>query len=90
MNAQEAAEMGQQALWTALILSAPVLLAGLTIGLFTGFLQTVTQVHDPALSLIPKIIGVGCVVLFCLPWLLDRLLAYSHDLLGAVPVLGGG
>ncbi len=89
MDAQQAVDLGQQAMLTALVLSAPILLAGLAIGLLCGLLQTVTQVHDQSLSLVPKILGVGIVVLFCLPWLIDRLMIYSQDLLTQAPLLLG-
>ncbi len=91
MEPHQAVELGQQALWTALQLSAPALLTGLALALLLGVLQTMTQVQDPTLSLVPKIVGVVIVVVFCLPWLVDRLVAYSHDLITQVPhMLGGG
>jgi flagellar biosynthetic protein FliQ len=91
MDSQQAVELGQHAMLTALTLCAPLLLVGLGVGLFSGLLQTVTQIHDPSLSLIPKILGVGAAVLICLPWLVDRLLIYTHDLWSQAPsMLGGG
>ena len=85
-----AIELGQQTVWMALLLSAPILLAGLAIGLLCGVAQTLTQVHDPSLSLAPRILGVGIVVLVGLPWLFERLLDFSRDVLSQTPTLTGG
>ncbi len=85
-----AVELGQQTVWIALLLSAPILLAGLAIGLLCGVAQTLTQVHDPSLSLAPRILGVGVVVLVGLPWLFERLLDFSREVLSQAPTLAGG
>ncbi|MFO0904556.1 MAG: flagellar biosynthetic protein FliQ [Pirellulales bacterium] len=90
MDVQQAIDLGQQTLWTVFILSAPVLLAGLGIGLVCGLFQTVTQIHDQSLSMVPKILGVGLVVFLCLPWLLDRLLLFTQELFAQAPTLLGG
>lgn len=91
MDVQHAIDLGQEALLTALLLSAPALAVGLAIALVCGFLQAATQIQDQSLSLVPKLVGVGLAVLFCLPWLVDRLLTYTHDLLANVPAsIGGG
>jgi len=90
MDVQQAIDVGQQTLLTVFLLSAPILLAGLGIGLACGLFQTVTQVHDQSLSMVPKIFGVGLVVFFCLPWLLDRILIYTQELFARAPSLVGG
>ena len=83
-------DMTREALVVALQLSLPALAVGMLIALVCGVLQSVTQVQDGSLTAIPKILGVGAVVLFCLPWIVERLLAYSHDLLANAPRLAGG
>ncbi|MFM7072221.1 MAG: flagellar biosynthetic protein FliQ [Planctomycetota bacterium] len=90
MGTEWAIELGQQTVWIALLLSAPILLAGLAIGLVCGLAQALTQVHDPSLSLAPRILGVGVVVLVGLPWLIERLLEFSRDILSQSPLLAGG
>lgn len=84
-------DLTREALVMAMQLSLPALAVGLVIALVCGVLQSVTQVQDGSLTAIPKILGVGAAVLFCLPWIVERLLAYSHDLLANAPrVIGGG
>ena len=90
MGTEWAIELGQQTVWIALLLSAPILLAGLAIGLICGLAQALTQVHDPSLSLAPRILGVGVVVLVGLPWLMERLLDFSREILSQSPLLTGG
>ncbi|NJK89490.1 MAG: flagellar biosynthetic protein FliQ [Myxococcales bacterium] len=51
---------------------APILLTGLTIGLVVGAIQAATQVNEPTLTFVPKIIGVGLVCAWLMPWGLDR------------------
>jgi flagellar biosynthetic protein FliQ len=90
MSTEWAVELGQQTVWIALLLSAPILLTGLAIGLICGLAQALTQVHDPSLSLAPRILGVGLVVLVGLPWLIERLVDFSRDVLSQSPMMAGG
>lgn len=90
MEPFQAVELGQQALWTALVLSAPALLVALLLSTGMGLLQTMTQVQDPTIALVPKVVGVAAVVVFCLPWIVERLVTYSHELISQVPHLVGG
>jgi len=90
MSTEWAVELGQQTVLIALLLSAPILLDGLAIGLICGLGQALTQVHDPSLSLAPRILGVGLVVLVGLPWLIERLVDFSRDVLSQSPMMAGG
>ena len=71
-----------------LLLSAPVLLAGLTIGLIISVLQAVTQVQEQTLSFVPKIIGMVVVAILFMPWLVSKLLTFSAEMFGPMPVGG--
>ncbi len=51
---------------------APIIMTGLAIGISVGVLQSATQVNEPTLTFVPKVIGVGAMGGLLLPWLLDR------------------
>ena len=91
MSPDQVIELGREALLTTLILAAPILSVATLIGLLVGLLQTISQVQDPTISTVPKIVGVLAVCFFCLPWLVEKLVAYSSNLYTAVPTwLGAG
>ncbi len=87
MDTTQAIDLTQQALLQVFMLSAPALLAALVIALTTGVLQTITQIQDATLSAVPKLLGVTLVLALSLSWLLERLVAYSHDLIQHAPRL---
>ena len=65
MNEGMVIELGQQAMFTILILAAPMLILGLLVGLAVSIFQATTQIHEATLAFIPKIIVVlGSVVVF--------------------------
>ncbi len=79
----EASALGQhvlQALQLALWLAAPALLASLLAGLFSAVLQAATQVQDPALSFVPRLLAVAAALLLSGAWMLARLVAFTTAL----------
>lgn len=70
-------DLVRQALSQALMLAAPILLAGLTIGLIVSIFQTVTQVQEQTLSFVPKIGGMILVAIAIIPWIINVMLDYT-------------
>ncbi len=85
MDPQDAIELGRQAIWISLMIGAPMLLAGLVVGLVIGLLQAVTQVQEQTVALVPKIVVMVLVLSITLPWLLNEMLQYSHDMIANIP-----
>lgn len=77
----------QQTLWTIAQLSAPVLATALVIGLVISLIQAVTQVNEQTLSYVPKIIGIGLVLVIAGPWMLQTLLDFTAHLYSSLPTL---
>lgn len=77
--------LGQGAIQTALLLSAPVLLATFLVGLVISILQSATQIQEMTLSYIPKIIAAYLTVLFLGAWMLNKLLDYTRELIVNIP-----
>jgi len=68
MTPDQAVEVVREALMTALMISAPILAAGLLIGLCVSIFQAVTQIQEQTLSFVPKIFGMAIVAIAIVPW----------------------
>jgi flagellar biosynthetic protein FliQ len=69
MTTEQALELVRESLTLMLIISAPLLVAALVIGLVISLLQAVTQIQEQTLSFVPKIVGMVVVAVIALPWL---------------------
>ena len=89
MTPESVVSMGQQALLTMLLVSAPLLLAALAIGLVVSIFQAATQINEMTLSFIPKLIGMFGVLVISGPWMVNMLVDYIQRLYGSIPWLVG-
>ncbi|RJP81640.1 MAG: flagellar biosynthetic protein FliQ [Candidatus Zixiibacteriota bacterium] len=80
MTQQLAIELCKNAIWTTLMVAAPMLLAGLVVGILISLFQSVTQIHEMTLTFIPKILVVVVVLILTLPWIMNLLLSYTAEL----------
>jgi flagellar biosynthetic protein FliQ len=87
MTPQYVIHLGQQAISLMLMISAPMLLAGLAVGLGVSILQAVTQVHEVTLTFIPKILAVCFALMIALPWMLNKMLEFMTMLLKQIPAV---
>jgi flagellar biosynthetic protein FliQ len=85
MNEQVAITIFGQALYTAMILSAPVLLVGLVVGTIVAILQSLTQIQEMTLTFVPKLIAVFIVMIVMAPWMIQVLCSYTADLIQNIP-----
>ena len=65
--------------------AAPMLVAGLVVGLLVSIFQAVTQIQEQTLSFIPKVIGLIAVVAIAGPWMLDTIVTWTTELWTAIP-----
>jgi flagellar biosynthetic protein FliQ len=79
--------IGRDAILTMLTAAAPILLAGLTIGLVISILQAITQVHEMTLTFIPKILAVAISMLIFLPWIINTIVDFTTRLYNIIPTL---
>ena len=89
MDASQVFTYGQQGLYTLLIVSAPVLLVVLVVGLAVSILQAATQIHEATLSFVPKIVAVVATLAFAGPWMVSTLVEYLQRSLQAIPTVVG-
>jgi flagellar biosynthetic protein FliQ len=73
-------------LWSALLISAPILGLTMLVGLLVSILQVVTQIQEMSLSFIPKIVTVVVVMVVFGPWMLKKLLQFSAGVIGNIPL----
>ncbi|GAA9659547.1 flagellar biosynthetic protein FliQ [Helicobacter pylori] len=72
-----------------LIISLPVLLAGLVVGLLVSIFQATTQINEMTLSFVPKILAVIGVLILTMPWMTNMLLDYTKTLIKLIPKIIG-
>ena len=85
MSPETAIDLGRDAILLMLLASAPILITGLVVGLITGIFQAVTQINEQSLSFIPKLVAVVLVMSMLLPWILNKLMHYSTNLISEIP-----
>lgn len=68
-------------------LSAPILVVSLAIGLGVSLVQSVTQIQEVTLTFVPKLAGVGLVIVVSGHWMLDELVGFTTGLFEIVPQL---
>jgi flagellar biosynthetic protein FliQ len=70
-----------------LLISAPMLILGLVIGLIISIFSAVTQIQEMTLTFVPKIIVVFLALLMTLPWIIEKLTTYTINLFNTIPML---
>jgi flagellar biosynthesis protein FliQ len=85
MTTDTAIELCRSAALLALMLCGPALLVAMAIGLVIGLVQALTQLQDPSLTFVPKLIALTFVILLLLPWGLGLLTEYATDLIRRIP-----
>ncbi len=77
MDLEKASDLIRETLTLALIISAPMLVIGLVVGVVVSLLQAVTQIQEQTLSLIPKLAAMVGAAIVLMPWIGHRLMGYA-------------
>ena len=85
MDMTSVVDWSREAIRMAILLGGPLLLAALAVGLVVGVVQTLTQMHEPVVGQVPRMIAVAVVALLVLPWMMGLWVAYARDLIGSLP-----
>mgnify|MGYP000998705074 CR=1 FL=1 len=80
---------GQRAMALAILVSAPLLLAVLVVGVLVSLFQAATQINEMTLSFVPKLLVLVVVLLLAGPWMLELLVDFTRNLLKDIPNLIG-
>lgn len=77
MGLDQAVDLVRHTLILALLVSAPMLLIGLGVGIVVSLFQAVTQIQEQTLTFIPKIVAMVGSAILLMPWISNRLMEYS-------------
>lgn len=85
MTPEMVTTIGHQALWVTMLLSAPLLLSALGIGLLIGMFQAATQINEMTLSFIPKLLVLALALGVAGPWMLQVIISFTRQLFQQIP-----
>ncbi|EQC47146.1 flagellar biosynthesis protein FliQ [Bacteriovorax sp. Seq25_V] len=80
-------DIAKQAITVALMISAPMLLGSLVMGIMVSIFQAVTQINEQTLSFIPKILVIVGALVLAAPWMSDQLTTFTRELIISIPDL---
>lgn len=89
MDSQQVFTFGQQGLYLLLMVSAPMLVTVLAVGLLVSIFQAATQIHEQTLSFVPKLIAAVAVLAVAGPWMLTSVVEFIQRTLQAIPSVVG-
>ena len=79
-------EFAKQAITLTILLSMPMLGLGLIAGLTISVFQAVTQIQEMTLTFVPKILAVFIGLLFAAPWMMEKLTAFTANIINNIPM----
>lgn len=82
MNQDAILKLAKDTLQVTLMVSGPMLVVSLVVGILVSIFQVVTSIQDMTLSFVPRVIAVFVTFLIVLPWLLSTMLAFTSQLYG--------
>ncbi len=87
MNQDMVVGLARNAVEITLLISLPMLGLGLIVGLAVSIFQAVTQIQEMTLTFVPKIIAVLLGLLFAFPWMMNKMVDYTRDIIVNIPHL---
>ena len=87
MDVATVVDLGRGALWAVMMISAPLLVVALGVGLFVGVIQAATSINEATLSFIPKLIAIGLALSLFGGWQLSMLIDYTKEIYKRIPAL---
>jgi flagellar biosynthesis protein FliQ len=88
MDTSEAIQVGRELMMAAVLLSTPVVVVSLVVGLIISIAQTVTSIQEQTLSFAPRILAVCGVIVFLMPWYLQTLTTFTMNMLERMTSVG--
>ena len=80
MESTEVLEIGTEAIWVLIKVSAPILIVALVVGLIISLFQALTQIQEQTLSFVPKMLSVFLSLIFFAPYMISTLKLFSEHL----------
>jgi len=88
MTEQMVVYLFREAFYTTLLVSAPMLLISLIVGLLIAVFQAATSIQEITLTFVPKIIVVAIVAVLTLPWMMELMITFTVNVFNQIPSLG--
>lgn len=89
MTPESVMTIGRQAMEVTVMVSAPMLLVALVVGLVVSIFQAATQINEMTLSFIPKLVGIMIAMVVAGPWMLTVMTDYMRQMFTAIPGMVG-
>tara|TARA_R110001599_G_scaffold159052_1_gene346166 strand:- start:190435 stop:190704 length:270 start_codon:yes stop_codon:yes gene_type:complete len=86
MTPESVISLGSRAIEVTMLVSAPMLLVALGIGLLVSIFQAATQINETTLTFIPKLIGIMISIVIGGPWMLSIMLDYMREMFTSIPL----
>jgi flagellar biosynthetic protein FliQ len=87
MNEQFVTYVFREAFYTTLLVSAPMLILSLVVGLIISVFQAATSIQEFTLTFVPKIIAVAVVTVLTLPWMMETMITFTVNLFNQIPMI---
>jgi flagellar biosynthetic protein FliQ len=87
MSPEQVMNLVRRAMEITLLISAPILLTALAVGLLVSIFQAATQIQEATLSFIPKLLGILLVLVIAGPWMLSVMTDYMYQVLTEFPII---
>lgn len=87
MTPELVVQIAKRAFETTMLVSAPVLVFSLVVGLIVSIFQTVTSVNEATLAFVPKIIAAMIAIIIFFPWMMSYLSDFTRELFALIPTL---
>lgn len=89
MTGEQVLDVAQMAVTTLIVVSAPAMLVALLVGLVVALFQALTSIQEMTLTFVPKILLVFITLIFALPFMSDRLMSFTNEMMQRI-ITGGG
>ncbi len=80
-------ELLSEAFYTTLIIILPILGVSLVVGIVISIFQAATSIQEMTLTFVPKILITAVVIIFLFPWILDKMIAFTHKFIDLFPTV---
>ena len=85
MSHQMVIDLSRDAIITALMIAAPMLLIALGVGLLVSIIQSVTQIQEQTLAFVPKLVAVALLLIFAAPWMVRQMMQFTISCFSRLP-----
>ncbi len=80
-------DIAKEAFYTVFVVSAPILIVSIVVGLLISIFQAATSISEMTLTFVPKVIAIGIVTILLLPFMMQKLLQFTKNIFDIIPTL---